>query len=283
MNRPLTSTWADHAAGALQARFGRIRPWPWNRGLWVTARERYGRRPLPPQATVDVVDLAGRPRRVAHHAGTGRPLVILPGACARLDEGLFSRLFTLAGATGRPVWMLEDRLAAPTLALTHGETPSMATMGRELAAFLQRLDEPPDILALSAGAAVARSSGLAGAARLVAWSPVLDPGAVLGRLRRRPLLWRYYRHVHRRAFRQAGLPAPDPAETWRQLAAPTDDAAPTCPTLLVRAVDDPVVPPLLAPSPTATVARLPLGGHLGFGVVAGTGVYLGPLAMDGAA
>ena len=274
-------SWQQRAGAGVQRAFlaAAPRPWPWTRGMWATARPDYGSRPLPEQARIEVVEAAGASRRVARFAGVGRPLLIVPGLYATLDEGLFADLALLATRTGRPVVLLEDRLAGPTLALNGAEVPGLARQGAELAAVAAPLGEPPDVLALSAGVAIALFAPAEALHRLVGWSSVVDTGETARRVTGHLVLRPYYARVHARAFRSACLPPLE--DLWERL---TSDPVPppALPALLVHAPDDPVAPAAAVEALVehCEVCLLPGGGHLGFGSVAGNAVYLLPFAED---
>lgn len=265
-------TWQEEATNAVLGRIPAASPWwAWGqRGLWATARVSYSAETLGPAFVEREVELCGARRRVAVAEGVGRPLLILPGLYASLDEGLFARLAALAARDGRPVTLLEDRLAAGTLRANGGEVASLLRQADEVATLAEGFSEPPDVLALSAGWAVV---GRVRCARRVGWSPAADPEAVRGLVRRNPLLHAYYLRVHRRAFDRGGLAAPAIESTWAALGEPPRPEP--APTLLFHARCDPVVPAVSVPEGTVLLGS---GGHLGFGVVAGEEVYLLPLS-----
>ena len=236
--------WAEAAATRVERRLAARPHWrsPLDRGILLTARTDFRERALSPSFTVRGVRAAGAARRVAAAPGTGSPLVILPGLYAALDEGLFADLAELAAARGRPVALLEDRLATGTLALNAGEVPSLRRIGLEVAAVSRELGGRPDALALSAGAAAALAAPPGTFARIAIFSGALDLWATAENLARHPLPRFHYRQVHRRAFERAGLEPP----------------------------------PL-----SAIPARLAAGAHLGFGTLAGTDVYLSPFDEGG--
>jgi len=257
-------------------------PGPWSRGLWATARADYGVRRIPEGAAIQVLEAAGRRRRVLQLGGAGRPLVVLPGLHASLDEGLFADLAQRA-ALERPVWLLEDRLAGPTLALNDGDLPSLRQLVCELEALLDALGTVPDVLALSAGATVALALAPGRIHRLVGWSAVLEPAATVAAVRGSLALRTYYGRVHRRVFRQAGQEPPPQEEVWTRLLSERAPPVDGTPTLLVHGAADPVAPlgPVRAAAPGRTVRVLSGGGHLGQGAVAGDDLYLLPLAVAG--
>jgi len=277
--------WAERAARRVERRLAARPHWwsPLDRGVLLTARTDYRERPLAPPFEVRVMD-AGAPRRVAVAPGTGRPLMILPGLYASLSEGLFADVAELAARRGRPVLLVEDRLAAGTLALTRGEVPSLQQIGLELAALARGLDAQPDALALSAGAAAALAAPPGTFARIATWSGALDMWATAENLARHPVPRFHYTQVHRRAFEGAGLEAPPLATIPARLASGAPCGLPPDPLLVVHAQDDPVVP-------ASVVAALPLedgqrslvapaGAHLGFGTLVGADVYLVPFDED---
>ena len=78
--------WAVRAARRVEARMAARPHWwaPLDRGMLRTARTDYRERQLSAAFTVNTVDAAGAPRRVAQARGSGRPLMILPGLYARV-------------------------------------------------------------------------------------------------------------------------------------------------------------------------------------------------------
>ena len=278
----IPSEWAEQAAGRVERRLAARPPWwsPLDHGMLLTARTDYRERPLSPAFEVRVLDADGVRRRVAVAQGTGRPLMILPGLYAALNEGLFALVAELAAQRGRTVILVEDRLAARTLALTGGEVPSLQRIGLELAALAGGLAAQPDVLALSAGAAAALAAPAATFARIATWSGALDLWATAEHLARHPMPRFHYGQVHRRAFEGAGLAAPPLATIPARLAAGAPCGLPPDPLLIVHAEDDPVVPASLVAGlqlddgQRAVVA--PAGAHLGFGTLVGPDVYLVP-------
>jgi hypothetical protein len=256
-----------------------------DRGILLTARTDYRERPLSPAFTVHVMDCAGTPRRVAVAEGEGRPLMILPGLYASLNEGLFADIAEVAARRGRRVLLVEDRLAAGTLALTGGDVPSMGRIGGEIAVIAQSLGERPDVLALSAGAAAALAAPPGTFERIAVWSGALDLWAAAETIARHPMPRWHYAQVHKRAFRGANLPAPPMAMIPARLAADAPCGLPPDPLLVVHAEDDPVVPASvlsnLALEDGQSATLLPAGAHLGFGILAGTDIYLVPFDEDG--
>jgi hypothetical protein len=282
-NKP---AWAERAARRVEARFAvQPRRWsPLNRGIFLTARTDYRERPLSVAFRVEVRKALGTPRRVAVAGGSGRLLMILPGLYASLNEGLFAVIAELAAQRGRPVALVEDRLAAETLRLNGGEIPSFARIGAEVAALAKQLGAQPDALALSAGAPVALAAPPGTFARIASWSGALDIWAAAESLARHPMPRWYYAHVHRREFLRAGLPVPPIATVPARLAAGAPCGVPPGPLLVVHAEDDPVVPTAsvraFAVEDEQCVTILPAGGHLGFGTLAGDDVYLVPFEEE---
>jgi len=274
--------WAEVAMRRVQRRLGACPPWwsPLDHGMLLTARTDFRERPLAPAFTVRVVQAAGAARRVAVAPGAGSPLVIVPGLYASLTEGLFADVAELAAARGRAVLLLEDRLAAGTLALNAGEVPSLQRIGLEVAAVARELGGRPDALALSAGAAAALAAPPGTFARIAIFSGALDLWATAENLARHPLPRYHYAQVHRRAFEGAGLAPPPLATIPARLAAGAPCGLPPDPLLVVHAEDDPVVPVAavrsLALEDGQCALILPAGAHLGFGTLAGTDVYLSP-------
>ncbi len=283
--------WAARAAERVQRRLASLPHWwsPLDHGLLLTARTDFRERALEPAFAVRVVEADGTPRRVAVAEGAGAPLMILPGMYASLGEGLFATIAELAarghGARpGRTVWLVEDRLAAGTLALTGGEIPSLARLGAEVAALARALPRQPDVLALSAGAASALAAPPGTFARIATWSGALDLWATAENLAQHPMPRFHYAQVHRRAFRQAHLEPPPLATVPAHLAAGAPCGFPPDPLLIVHAADDPVVPAgVVSDAPLEEGQRavvLPAGAHLGFGTLAGDDVYLEPFAEE---
>jgi hypothetical protein len=281
------TSWADRAARRVEDRLAARPHWwsPMDRGILLTARTDYRERPLSPAFTVQVMDAGGAPRRVAVAEGDGRPLIILPGLYASLHEGLFADIAELATRRGRRVVLVEDRLAAGTLALTGGDVPSMGRIGAEIAVIAHGLPARPDVLALSAGAAAALAAPPGTFERIAIWSGALDLWVTAETIARHPMPRWHYAQVHKRAFRGANLPAPPMATIPARLAADAPCGLPPDPMLVLHAEDDPVVPAsvlaglALEDGQRATVLRA--GAHLGFGILAGTDVYLVPFEEDG--
>jgi hypothetical protein len=278
--------WAVRAARRVEARLAARPHWwsPMDHGLLLTTRTDYRERPLSPAFTVRVMQAEGTPRRVAAADGAGRPLMILPGMYASLSEGLFADVAEIAARRGRPVVLVEDRLAAGTLALTGGEVPSLHRIGQEIAAIAGQLAAQPDVLALSAGAAGALAAPPGTFARIATFSGALDLWSTAENLARHPMPRFHYSQVHKRAFHGAGLQPPPLATIPARLAAGAPCGAPPDPLLIVHAADDPVVPEsvvagfALDDGQHAVVLRA--GAHLGFGTLAGDDVYLAPFEED---
>ncbi len=278
--------WAERAARRVEARFA-VQPHRWSpldRGIFLTARTDYSERPLSAAFRVEVRKALGTPRRVAVAQGSGRPLMILSGLYASLNEGLFAVIAELAARRGRSVALVEARLAAGTLRLNGGEIPSFARIGAEAAALATQLGPQPDALALSAGAPAALAAPPGTFARIATWSGALDIWAAAERLARNPLPRWYYAHVHRREFIRAGLPVPPLVTVPARLAAGAPCGVPPGPLLVVHAEDDPVVPAAsvrgIPVEDGQCVTILPAGGHLGFGTLAGDDVYLVPFEEE---
>ena len=278
--------WATRAARRVEARRAARPHWwsPMDRGLLLTTRTDYRERPLPPAFAVRVLQAEGTPRRVAAAEGAGRPLMILPGMYASLAEGLFAVVAELAARRGRPVVLVEDRLAAGTLAQTGGEVPSLHRIGQEVAAIAGQLAAQPVVLALSAGAAAALAAPPGTFARIATFSGALDLWATAENLARHPMPRFHYSQVHKRAFHGAGLVPPPLATIPARLAAGAPCGAPPDPLLIVHAADDPVVPESVvagfALDDGQRAVVLPAGAHLGFGTLAGDDVYLAPFEED---
>ena len=277
--------WAERAARRVEARLAARPHWwsPLDRGLLLTTRTDYRERPLSSAFTVQVMRAEGASRRVAVARGAGAPLVILPGMYASLNEGLFAVVAELAArGGGRTVVLVEDRMAAGTLALNGAEVPSLQRIGLEVAALARALGEgvPPDALALSFGAASALAAPPGTFARIATWSGALDIWAVAENLAKHPMPRFHYSQVHKRAFHGAGLVPPPIATIPARLAAGAPCGAPPDPLLVLHAVDDPVVPESVvtgyALEDDQKAVLLPAGAHLGFGTLAGDDVYLVP-------
>ncbi len=277
-----SGSWAARAAERVAARIApHVHHWsPLERGIVLTIRTDYRERALAGAFTVKVVDADGTPRRVAEAEGRGPPLMILPGLYASLGESLFASIAELAVRRGRHVLLVEDRLAAGTLALTRGEIPSLSRIGLEIAAIARRLPAQPEALALSGGAATALAAPPGTFARIVTWSGALDIWVTAEAIARHPTVRWHYAQVHRRAFHTAGLPVPPLATIPAHLAAGAPCGPTPDPLLVLHAEDDPVVPASVAAAlPLEEGQRaqlLPAGAHLGFGTLAGLDVYLLP-------
>jgi hypothetical protein len=278
----IPTDWAERAARRVERRLAARPHWwsPLDRGMLLTARTDYRERELSGAFDVRVVKAAGTSRRVAYAAGAGRPLMILPGLYATLNEGLFAVIAELAARGGRTVVLVEDRLATGTLALTGGEVPSLQQIGLELAAIAGTLAAQPDVLALSAGAAAALAAPAGTFARIATWSGALDIWATAENLAQHAMPRFHYTQVHRRAFHGAHLTAPPIATVPARLAAGAPCGMPPDPLLMVHAEDDPVVPPSvvgdLSLDDGQVVLVVPAGAHLGFGTLVGPDVYLVP-------
>lgn len=258
---------------------------PMDRGMILTARTDYRERPLSSAFRIEVMPALGTPRRVAVAQGAGRPLMIFPGLYASLNEGLFALIAELAARTGRPVALVEDRLAAETLKLNGADVPSFARIGAEIAALAKQFGPQPDALALSAGTSAALAAPPGTFARIATWSGAVDIWAVAENLARHPMPRWHYSQVHRRAFHGAGLPVPPIATIPARLAAGAPCGVPPGPLLVIHAGDDPVVPVASVRAfPVEDQQRvliLPGGAHLGFGTLAGPEIYLAPFEEDG--
>lgn len=231
------------------------------------------------------MEALGATRRVALAQGTGRPILVLPGIYASLGETLFVEIAEgVRDATRRPVLLLEDRFAPRTLAASGGAMTSVERLGLEAAAVAAALAPHPDVLALSLGASVAFAARDAWH-RVLAWSAAPDLEAVARRLERSFVARFYYAHAHRRAYRMAGLVPPPMSVFYEHLVSRGARSEPSVPTLLVHATDDPIAPlaPVasLARPPDVRVCVLPVGGHLGFGAIAGASVYWLPFERRG--
>lgn len=283
----IPSGWAQRAAQRVEARFAALpHRWsPMDRGVMLSARTDYRERPLSRAFRIEVAGALGTPRRVAVAAGKGRPLMILPGLYASLNEGLFATIAELAAQRGRPVTLVEDRLSAETLRLNGGEIPSLARIGAELGALAKQLDPQPDVLAFSAGAAAALAAPPGTFARIATWSGAVDMWAVAENLANMRLPRWHYADLHWRAFHGAGLEVPPMEAIPALLAAGAPCGVPPGPLLVLHAEDDPVVPVAsvraLRVEDEQCMTILPCGAHLGFGTLAGNDVYLVPFDEDG--
>jgi hypothetical protein len=282
----LASEWAERAGRRVERRLAARPPWwsPMERGLLLTTRTDYRQRPPSAVLAVRVVEASGTPRRVAVAEGAGAPLLVLPGMYASLDEGLFADLAERAARQGRTVALVEDRLAAGTLALTGGEIPSLARIGAEIADLALLFGPRPDVLALSFGAAAALAAPPGTFARIATFSGALDVWATAENLSHHPMPRFHYAQVHKRAFRGAGLVPPPMATVPAHLAAGAPCGLPPGPLLVVHAEDDPVVPVSvvadLALEDDQRALVLPAGAHLGFGTLVGDDVYLEPFREE---
>lgn len=274
----MTVPWPAEAAALLARRVGPRRHAPWRRGLWLSWREHYEPVGLPPWMRIEETVLAGELRRVARAPGSGRPLLILPGAYGGLHERLFVQIAVRAAASGRPVLLLEDRLAAGTVRCSGAPVPSLSRLGRAVTELVARQGGVVDVLALSMGLLPAWAAGPVGG-RIVGFSGVPEPAAVVAALRDSPLAFRRFARRHARSglapalgFEAvlhwlSGLPRLEPPDgDW----------------LLVHADDDPVSPvACLDHLPAERVCRLPAGGHLAFARLAGLDLYLAPFLRPG--
>ena len=268
------SNWEEGALQRVRAVWSRPHKWPWSRGLWVSARERFNTVPLPAEFSVVVERLDGVLRRWAHRAGEGRAVVVVPGLYASLNERLFvdvaARLVTL----GRPVVLLEDRFARETVLASGPPRLEPEAQGAQLSALCGELGDSPDVLALSAGLLSAWTLPRCRARRIVGYSGIRAPAACAQQLHRRRLVYRHFAKVHREAGLEATLPFDRLLE---QLSALSPLRPPEEDWVLVHAEDDPVAPVgTLDGLDLARVLRLPDGGHLGFGVTCGLDIYVAP-------
>ena len=270
------AAWEESALERLRTAWAGPHKGPWCRGLWVTARERFDTVPLPADFSVTAERLDGVWRRLALHPGEGRALVVVPGLYARLTERLFVNVAARMATLGRPVVLLEDRLARDTVAAAGRPEREPEALGAQLGALCEKLGDPPDVLALSAGLVSAWSLPTGRARRIVGYSGIRAPAASAEEVRRRRWAYRHFAKAHREAGLEAKLPFDrllDYLSNMPPLASPDDD------WLLVHAEDDPVAPitALEGLDPTR-VLRLPDGGHLGFGVTCGVDIYVAPFA-----
>lgn len=283
------ATWAHAACARTKHALSRHRSIRAVSGLWATSATRYDEVELPAGFVTEVVDADGARRRVARSTPSpGEPvLVIVPGLFASLSEKLFVDVARLAQRAGRNVIVIEDRFAAPTLALNGGAWPSAARLGAELASIVRTLSAPPDVLAFSSGALSALFVP-APVRRMVIWSAAFRPAAVLAHASRSFFVRRYFDSIRRRAFRSASRSPLSWRDIVEMLGDGEDDgrAHTRAPLLLVHAEDDPVAPVSevlwignrLAEGQAVCITKR--GGHLGFGALAGDDVYLAPL-VDG--
>ena len=270
------AAWEESALERLRTAWAGPHKGPWCRGLWVTARERFDTVPLPADFSVTAERLDGVWRRLALHPGEGRALVVVPGLYARLTERLFANVAARMATLGRPVVLLEDRLARDTVAAAGRPEREPEALGAQLGALCEKLGDPPDVLALSAGLVSAWSLPTGRARRIVGYSGIRAPAASAEEVRRRRWAYRHFAKAHREAGLEAKLPFDrllDYLSNMPPLASPDDD------WLLVHAEDDPVAPitALEGLDPTR-VLQLPDGGHLGFGVTCGVDIYVAPFA-----
>ncbi len=298
-------SWAIEAAERVRQRIElNTRGWePHKKGLLATIQTSYRPSPLPPGFEVLQLEAAGVRRRAAISRAPGRPVLLLPGLYASLDEGLFIRTALLIHRKlKRPVILLEDRFAKETLRLNGECIPTLRELGEE-AAFVAsqalRLvgqevqaswgDEDdggdvgsPDVLAFSAGAASALAAPGASFARAVLWSAAINPRDVLLAVKARPLVNAYFRLLHERTFKMAGIrPVPSRRRLVERLCSDQPLPPEKLPLLAVHAKDDPVAPSqslrILGNQDHQATCILFAGGHLGFAAVAGDEIYLVPL------
>lgn len=249
---------------------------PWKRGLLATARPSYRTKALPEGFAVEEFRVPGGRRRLAFRDGVGRPILILPGLYSALGEALFCDVALTASRSQRPVALLEDQLAGPTLRLSRGRWTSFAEQGRQARVAARLFSARPDVLALSAGCMVALSAPAGTWHRLVGWSAVVDEETVKRVQSSRILRW-HFRRQHTRAFREAGIEPPAMDEVFQLLFREGCAPEPSCPYLFVHAEDDPVAPALAVQRRIADPLLTRWGGHLGFGAVLGADVYSTPL------
>ena len=167
-------------------------------------------------------------------------------------------------------------IASSALFVVNQREQVLAPLGAQLGALCEKLGDPPDVLALSAGLVSAWSLPTGRARRIVGYSGIRAPAASAEEVRRRRWAYRHFAKAHREAGLEAKLPFDrllDYLSNMPPLASPDDD------WLLVHAEDDPVAPitALEGLDPTR-VLRLPDGGHLGFGVTCGVDIYVAPFA-----
>jgi hypothetical protein len=271
---PLHATWEEGALQRVRTVWAGPHKGPWCHGLWVSARERYDTVPLPADFSVTVERLDGVWRRLALHPGEGRAVVVVPGLHARLTERLFANVAARMATLGRPVVLLEDRLARDTVAVAGRPEREPEALGTQLGALCKKLGDPPDVLALSAGLVSAWTLPPGRARRIVGYSGIRAPAVSAEEVRQRSWVYRHFAAAHREAGLETKLPFDrllDRLSTLPPLAPPDDD------WLLVHAEDDPVAPiTTLDALDPARVLRLPDGGHLGFGVTCGVDIYVAP-------
>jgi hypothetical protein len=273
-DRPLPASWEEGALERVRSVWSGPHKGPWCHGLWVSARERFDTVPLPADFSMTVERLDGVWRRLAMHPGEGRAVVVVPGLYARLTERLFVNVVARMATLGRPVLLLEDRLARDTVAAAGRPEREPEALGAQLGALCEKLGDPPDVLALSAGLVSAWTLPPSLARRIVGYSGIRSPAASAEEMRRRRWVYRHFAAAHREAGLETNLPFDRLLEhlsTLPPLAAPDDD------WLLVHAEDDPLAPiSTLDSLDPARVLRLPDGGHLGFGVTCGVDIYVAP-------
>ena len=271
---PPPATWEKDALARVRTVWSGPHRGPWCHGLWVSARERYDTVSLPSDFSVSEESLDGVRRRLAMHSGQGRAIVVVPGLYARLTERLFVNVAARMVTLGRPVVLLEDRLARDTVAAAGPPEREPHALGAQLGALCAKLGDPPDVLALSAGLLSAWTLPSGRARRIVGYSGIRAPAASADQMRRRRWVYRHFAATHRDSGLEQRLPFErllDQLSTLPPLAPPDDH------WLLVHAEDDPVAPiTTLESLDPARVLRLPDGGHLGFGVTCGVDIYVAP-------
>jgi len=273
-DRPRAARWEDSALERVRTLWSGPHKGPWCHGLWVSARERFDTVPLPADFSLRVERLDGVWRRLALHPGEGRAVVVVPGLYARLTERLFADVAARMATLGRPVVLLEDRLARDTVSDAGRPEREPEALGAQLGALCEKLGDPPDVLALSAGLVSAWTLPPGRARRVVGYSGIRVPAVSVEELRRHRWVYRHFAAAHREARLETKLPFDrllDQLSALPLLAPPDDD------WLLVHAEDDPVAPITTLDSlDPARVLRLPDGGHLGFGVTCGLDIYVAP-------
>ncbi len=279
--------WAQTAGLQVKEALKRHDRWPaiHKRGALVTARTCYRSRTIPTHFRMRVVPTSVGSRRLLSTPGKGRPLLILPGLYARINEGLFLDLAEQARkALGRPISLLEDRFAPGTLRLNPPRIPTIRELGREVGDIARgpirgQDDARPDLLALSAGAAWGLAAPEGTFAKAAVWSSALQPQAVLSWIRRNPPLEWYFKRLHQRSFREGGVSPIGMKQFSEAISRDCPSFEPKHPLLAVHANDDPIAPAhslKFGSSRTLFVCLVGTGGHLGFGELAGNGVYLLP-------
>lgn len=273
--------WAQRACASVRASLLDVPRWRGWSGLWSTARARYDAVPLPPRFSVQLVETPTAVRRLAVCPGDAPGIVIVPGLFASLDERLFVDIAACAQRRGRAVILVEDRLAALTLALNGPSLPTAPQLADELAFILRRQANPCDVLALSAGALPALHAQ-APARRIVAWSPAFAPRAVMEHASKSAFIRRHFQKSAERAFAATRSAPPSWLQLVTALMRQGCSALTSTPMFLVHVADDPVAPvaevhrlagTLHDAQSACVVSR---GGHLGFGALLGVDAYLRP-------